>query len=127
VDTLTAWLRRWGPSLLMMVLIFWASGTPGNELPHFGIWDFVLKKGAHMLGYALLGACFMHGLTNPAGSMRRLWLLAIAMAGLYAMSDELHQSFTSGRRSSWMDVGIDTAGAVLGTWVWVRIKRMART
>jgi len=110
----------------MMVLIFCASGTPGNELPYFGIWDFVLKKGAHMMGYALLGACFIHGLTNPASSMRRLWLLAVVMAGLYAMSDELHQSFTSGRRSSWMDVGIDTAGAVLGAWVWIRIRRMPR-
>jgi VanZ family protein len=124
MKTLITWLRRWGPSLLMMALIFTASSMPGTELPHFGIWDLDLKKGAHMLGYALLGASFMHGLTNPAGSVRRLILLATVLAGLYAMSDEFHQSFTTARTSSWMDVGIDTAGAALGAWIWVRIKSM---
>jgi VanZ family protein len=124
MNTLTTWWCRWGPSLLMMVLIFSASSTPGSELPQFGIWDFVLRKGAHMLGYGLLGASFMHGLTKPASSVRRLMLLAIILAGLYAMSDEFHQSFTRDRTSSWMDVGIDTAGAALGAWIWVRIKSM---
>jgi VanZ family protein len=122
MKTLITWLRRWGPSLLMMALIFTASSMPGTELPHFGIWDLDLKKGAHMLGYALLGASFMHGLTNPASPVRRLMLLATVLAGLYAMSDEFHQSFTPARTSSWIDVGIDTAGAALGAWIWVRIK-----
>ena len=77
-----------------------------------------------MLGYALLGAFFVHGLTKGSRSVRRLLLTAIVMAGLYAMSDELHQSLTSGRKASWLDVGIDTSGAVLGAWAWVRIRRM---
>jgi VanZ family protein len=124
MNTLISWLRRWGPSLLMMALIFTASSLPGSELPHFGIWDFDLKKGAHMLGYALLGASFMHGLTKPASSLRSLMLLATVLAGLYAMSDEFHQSFTPGRTPSWMDVGIDTAGAALGAWIWARVKSM---
>jgi VanZ family protein len=124
MKTLITWLRHWGPSLLMMALIFTASGTPGSELPHYGIWDFSLKKAAHVLGYALLGASFMHGLTHRGYSRRRLMLLATVMAGLYAMSDEFHQSFTPDRTSSWMDVGIDTAGAALGAWIWARIKSM---
>jgi VanZ family protein len=36
------------------------------------------------------------------------------MAVLYAGSDEFHQSFTSGRHPSVMDVGIDTLGAITG-------------
>lgn len=127
MDTLTDWLRRWGPSLLVMALIFRASATPGNDLPDFGVLDFVLKKGAHMLGYALLGACFVRGLANPSRTVRRMWLLAVALAGLYAMSDEFHQAYTSGRNSSWIDVGIDVTGAFLGAWIWTRLKRIRRT
>ena len=39
-----------------MVIIYLASGTPSTSLPDYGVWDTVIKKGGHMLGYALLFA-----------------------------------------------------------------------
>jgi len=115
------WLWRWGPALVMMALIFVASGTQGSELPKFGIWDFALKKGGHLIGYGLLGVAYLHGLTRGIFRDRRALLLAILLAALYAITDEFHQSFTPGRTPSPVDVGIDTAGAgmgaALGAWL----------
>lgn len=116
------WLRRWGPSIIMMVLIFTASGTSGSDLPEFGIWDLLVKKGGHILGYALLAVSYLHGLAHARSINRRDLFLAILLAGLYAATDEFHQSFTPGRTPSPIDAGIDTIGAVLGAgiWTWLR-------
>jgi VanZ family protein len=106
----------------MMALIFTASGTPGNELPKFGVWDVFVKKGGHVIGYALLAVSYLRGLTGGRSVNRRTLVLAIALSALYAASDEFHQSFTPGRTPSVIDVGIDTIGAALGvgTWAWVK-------
>jgi VanZ family protein len=119
---LKAWLLRWGPALIMMALIFSASGTPGDDLPRFGVWDFLVKKSGHMLGYALLAVSYLRGLTSAKHVKPHLLLLAVAMAGLYAVTDEFHQSFTPQRSPAWVDVGIDTFGAFLGAWIWAWIR-----
>jgi VanZ family protein len=119
---MTTWLRRWGPALVMMILIFTASGTPGNDLPGFGVWDFLVKKGGHMIGYGLLGAAWLRGLANNKGINKGALILAIVLSGLYASSDEFHQSFTPGRTPNLADVGIDTVGAMLGVFAWTWVK-----
>jgi VanZ family protein len=106
----------------MMIAIFVASATPGTDLPDFGTWDFDVKKGGHMLGYALLAMSYLHALANSHRITRRLLVLAIVLAGLYAVTDEIHQLFTPGRTSSPIDVAIDTVGAAIGAllWAWIR-------
>src|SRR5512147_1099964 len=115
-------LWHWGPALLMMALIFLASGTPGEQLPNLGSWDLIGKKGGHMLGYALLAAAYLHGLTLSKKITRGTVLIAILLAGLYAVTDEFHQLFVPERTSSPVDVGIDIVGASLGAplWTWIR-------
>ena len=44
---------------------------------------------------------------------RRPWAWALALAVLYAITDELHQGFVAGRHPSLVDVGIDAAGALI--------------
>jgi len=122
MDIPRSWLKRWLPSVLIMALIFAASSTPGNDLPKFGVWDFLVKKGSHMLGYALLAISYLRGLSGSRGINRRTAFLAVVMAGLYALTDEYHQSFTPGRTPSIGDVGIDTLGASIGAGVWDLIK-----
>jgi VanZ family protein len=114
-------LKRWAPAILIMVIIFIASSTPGNDIPGFGGWDTFVKKGAHMAGYALLAVGYLHALSNSAKASRTLFIIAILLAGLYAATDEFHQSFTPGRNSSIRDVGIDALGALIGTAIWARI------
>jgi len=115
-------LRRWAPSIVLMTVIFIASGTPGKEIPGFGVLDTILKKGAHMAGYALLAISYLYAIADSGMAKRRIIVMAIVLAGLYAVTDEFHQSFTPGRNPSVADVGIDAVGAIIGTLIWSRIK-----
>jgi VanZ family protein len=36
---------------------------------------------------------------------------------LFAVSDEIHQSFVPGRTASFMDIGLDLIGILFGLWV----------
>jgi VanZ family protein len=107
----------------MMSLIFIASSMPGQKLPAFGTIDFLVKKGGHMLGYAILAGCYFHALAGSTRSTRQQYLLAVILAFLYAVSDEAHQAFTPMRSSSAIDVGIDTTGAAIGLGLYLLIRR----
>jgi hypothetical protein len=120
-------LRRWLPAIILMTAIFVASSTPGNDIPGFGGWDTIVKKGGHMTGYALLTISYLYALGNSRKGNWLILVLAILLAVLFAASDEFHQSFTPGRISSVADVCIDALGAVIGTLIWPRIKTLART
>jgi VanZ family protein len=122
---MNVWLRRWGPTVTMMTLIFIASATPGDELPTFGWFDYFVKKGGHMTGYALLAASLLYAISNSNRITRRFVVSAIFLASLYAMTDEFHQIFTPSRTPSLHDVGIDTVGAAIGAllWMWFRAVR----
>src|SRR5512142_2871160 len=97
---LKATLLRWGPPLLWMAAIFFASATPSTQLPRFGSWDYVVKKGGHMLAYAFLGILFRRGLGWDRRNVAGAWLLTV----MYALVDEFHQSFVPGRHPSLVDV-----------------------
>lgn len=104
---------RWLPVLLWAGVIFAFSSVPslGTGL---GMWDLVLRKGAHMTEYAILAALVVRA------SGAYAWSLALAVA--YAASDELHQTFVRGRHGSPLDVGIDAAGALIGLALWRRFR-----
>ena len=107
----------------MMVLIFIASSIPGDELPEFGRFDFDVKKCGHMMGYALLAVGYLRALAYGRTIGRRDWVTAILLTGIYAVTDEFHQSFTPGRTASLMDVLIDTVGAAIGIALWLRVAK----
>jgi VanZ family protein len=100
---------RWLPAILMMAAIFIFSSIPSTEMPNFGFWDLLVKKGGHATGYGLLALSFWFALK---WDRRWIWL-AFVLTALYAGSDEFHQSFVLGRHSSLVDVGIDSAGALV--------------
>jgi|WetSurMetagenome_2_1015567.scaffolds.fasta_scaffold15055_4 VanZ family protein len=120
------WIWHWGPAGIVMLLIFIASATPGSDLPGFGAWDLIAKKGGHMCGYALLASAFFHALDKKGTSARFRFFVAAGLACLYAATDEFHQSFTPGRSPSLQDVGIDALGAFIGLTVWTWIGKMRR-
>lgn len=88
--------------------------------------DKVVRKGAHMTEYAVLAVLLYCWI----GCFQNVWwkqlLTACAMAALYACSDEIHQLFVQGRAGRVSDVLIDTAGAVLGTLIFVGIGRLRK-
>ena len=95
-----------------MGVIFAFSARPDYSLPHYGVWDWIIKKGAHVTEYAVLG-----WLVQRALGQRRAWWLSWLVAVAYAATDEFHQSFVPGRRPAAADVMIDAVGAAIGAAV----------
>ena len=131
----------WAPAVLIMGVIFLASGQHSPSFVTDPTGDVVLKKLAHALGYALLSVSLAIGITLTvdvrrgglglltADLERRTFFAAWALATLYAASDELHQVFVRGRTPSLVDVAIDSLGAAAGiallAWV-LRRRRVSR-
>lgn len=105
----------WLPAVLYMMAIFILSSIPDLGAPPGGVSD----KSLHMLSYAGLGVLLLLPLAKGALS-RVTWrraAAAIALATLYGLSDEFHQSFVPGRSPELLDVAADAAGATLGVAV----------
>jgi VanZ family protein len=117
------WMQRWGPVLLMMGLIFLASSVPSDRMPKVENFDTLVKKGGHMLGYALLGM----SLVRAQGHFTlKTFLWACLGTGLYALSDEFHQSFVPGRNATLVDVAIDLTGFLVGQVLLSRVPILKR-
>jgi VanZ family protein len=74
----------------------------------------VLRKGAHITEYAILGALLYRALGREA--------LALAVGIAYAATDELRQHFVPGRHAAPIDVAIDAVGLSVGMLVWLRVR-----
>jgi len=109
--------------MLMMAVIFAFSSIPSKEIPGFGPFDLLVKKGGHATGYALLALANLRALgRNQGGYKTRTYIMAWLLAVLYSATDEFHQSFVPGRHSAITDVGIDALGAALGLLLRLRLK-----
>lgn len=135
------WLR-WAPALGWMVLIFLFSNQPGGEsgnfskivlewLASFGldfrVWFgenafFVIRKLAHFTEYFILFSLFL----LAWGNIQRNGLRILLVTVVYAASDEFHQLFIPGRVGDWVDVGIDSLGALAAWLFWSSISWLLR-
>ena len=128
------WL--WLPVLIWMAVIFYASSQPSLPTNSSGNLDFIIKKTAHVITYAILGVLGLRAwrgtlaLTSaakaPAGAG---WLKSsiptVLFGSLYAASDELHQRLVPPRHGQINDVILDTAAVTLGVlvvWLWQRLR-----
>ena len=130
-------LRYWLPVLLWMLLIFGLSTTAGSPrntsriigpivrwlVP--GISDdavgkvvLTVRKAAHVSEYAVLALLSWRARRKPVRRDHRPWhwseaAFALAVAVLFAVTDEWHQTFVPSREGSPRDVLIDAGGATL--------------
>ena len=74
--------------------------------------DLIGRKLVHMAEFGTLCLLWWRALRTAAPPNRAL-AAAAAIAVLYAISDEFHQSFVDGRSGSALDVLIDTAGVAI--------------
>jgi VanZ family protein len=58
------------------------------------------------------------GRSSARSLAKRYMLWSVAVATLYAISDEWHQSFLASRNAQAVDVLIDAIGALCGTLSW---------
>ena len=144
VSRMDARLSRWPwcyyvlPPLAWMGLIYVLSAQPSLPEASEPLLDLLLKKGAHMAGYAVLmvlvwrvlahgpraGTRPVDALSSDLAAARHPGQLAALIVAwtvtvLYAVSDEMHQTFVPGRSGRALDVLIDACGALLaGVALW---------
>ena len=106
-------LTLWLPVVAWAAVIFAFSAVPSLSTG-LGTWDTVLRKGAHVTEYAILGALLYRALRREQ--------VALAAGIAYAATDEFHQHFVRGRHGSPVDVAIDAVGVTLGMLVWLRLR-----
>ncbi len=107
-------LTIWLPVLAWAAVIFAFSSIPSLS-SGLGVWDTVLRKGAHVTEYAILGALLYRAFEREVP--------ALAAGIAYAATDELHQHFVRGRHASPVDVGIDAVGVAFGMLLWLRVRQ----
>ena len=106
-------LTVWLPVLIWTAVIFTLSSIPSLSTG-LGTWDTILRKGAHLTEYAVLGGLLYRALDREP--------LALAAGIAYAATDELHQYFVRGRHASPVDVAIDAVGVAVGMLLWLRLR-----
>lgn len=100
--------RAWMASVLWMAAIFGFSSIPGSSVPG-GLGAY-----AHFGVYALLGALLFVAFSHETAGPGRAVALAVLVASVYGVTDELHQAFVPGRVPDVADWGMDTLGALAG-------------
>jgi len=106
-------LTVWLPVVAWAAVIFTLSSIPSLSTG-LGTWDTILRKGAHLTEYAVLGGLLYRALGREP--------LALAVGIAYAATDELHQYFVRGRHASPVDVAIDAVGVAAGMLIWLRLR-----
>jgi VanZ family protein len=126
---------RYAPLIIWMVLISFASSSelsaintsrvirplllwlfPDITEESLRLVHFLVRKGAHITEYAILGWLAARAFSGSSREyLRQRWLLTgLLLIVLYALLDEYHQSFVPSRTGSLYDSGIDIAGGLIG-------------
>ena len=75
----------------------------------------MIRKGAHFVEYLILSVLLFRALRRSSPRTRMsAAVTAIAIAGLYSIGDEFHQSFVPGRTAAASDCLLDVSGAAAG-------------
>ena len=115
-------LSLWGPPIVWMGLIYHLSSHPlpaaTPSAPDWLMHGIAYGVLAALLFRAAAGGSWTGGAVPPAR-----WLAVFAIAALYGVSDEWHQSRVPGRTPEVRDVAADAAGAafVRGALVLIRM------
>lgn len=86
----------------------------------------VLRKLAHYTIYLLGGIAIISFINSLMNNKKLTITLTILSGFVYALSDEIHQSFTPGRDPRITDVLIDTSGVITGVIIYIVILAIAK-
>ena len=112
-------------SLMTTGLIAFISSFPNHSLPGDGsLADQILSNLAHIPAYALLTFLWLKTFDTrknttqlhkfPASQLPTGPFSVLSGLVLFAVSDEIHQSFIPGRTASCVDVGLNIVGILIG-------------
>jgi hypothetical protein len=111
-------IKYWIPVFLLAIIIFWLSSRQTIHTSEFFWQDFMIKKSAHFIEYALLAILVYRALKNSSNlNSKDLIKLTLLLTILYAISDEIHQTFVPSRTGKVRDVIIDGLGATTAIYL----------
>ena len=82
------------------------------------ILTFLIRKSAHLALYFILGVLVFSLIREYTKETAKLIICTLAVVATYAVIDETHQMFVSGRSGEIRDVLIDVTGAAIGIGVY---------
>jgi VanZ family protein len=97
---------RFLPALFWMILIFYLSSRQTSGIQGTYTQRFIILKFFHLVEYAILYILMFFAQKKHPQSF--------ASTYLYALTDELHQTFTPGRMGKFSDTLIDILGMAIG-------------
>ncbi len=102
----------WFPPVFLMALIFYFSSKQNISVSDSTSVDFAFFKSIHIVEYAVLTFLFFraYALTFTRWNGRKIVIFAAISSLLYALSDEIHQTFIPTRTGQLRDVFIDLIG-----------------
>ena len=104
------------------ILVTFMSKIFGDAL-NSEITESIIRKTAHFFIYFVLGVLALNSIGRLKGI--NFWLVLLFCA-LYAVSDEIHQTFVPGRAGMVRDVILDTCGALCGMEIYKTLKKGSR-
>lgn len=129
--------KRWLLVIVWMIIIFLFSAQPATasnnlslgvidqllsflgfsidaDLELMNTINFMIRKGAHLFVYLILGGLITNALWSYRLTKGSLLILSCIIGSSFAASDEFHQLFVDGRSGQISDVLLDSLGVVIG-------------
>lgn len=104
-------VARLVPALIWMGAIFYLSSVPNLKLQgEFLVYDFILRKLAHVSEYTILYLLWCRALRDYPQARVAAGVITI----FYAISDEIHQFYVPTRDGKFVDVIVNTTGIIVG-------------
>lgn len=107
-------ILRFLPSVIWMGVIFYFSSRSTTGIGTNETDRFLILKTFHLIEYAILAFLLLLAVTKNK--------LVVLIGYLYAISDEIHQSFIPGRTSRFRDTLIDLIGILIGIFIFQKFK-----
>jgi len=105
----------WLPPVLWMGLIYFLSSFHKLQASPVSWQDFIIRKGAHFIEYAVLYFLFYRALRKLNNfTVKEILSIALVLTVVYALTDEYHQTLVFGRTGKVFDIGVDSLGAAFG-------------
>lgn len=86
----------------------------------------IIRKLAHYTIYTAGGFLIMNYADTTNTKIKKKIVGSIVFGSGYAVTDELHQFFVSGRSARVFDVGIDTLGIITGILIYLVIRKFIK-
>jgi VanZ family protein len=105
-------------AVMAMIFLFSAQESSGGH----DVFDFLTRKLAHVIEYTALTYLWWRAFRGleVGRDLRAALAPAIAIALVYAASDEFHQTFVRGRHGTPVDVLIDAIGMAIVAFAVIR-------